>query len=146
MGHPNILARGTRPPSQSECLRVLAYARDEERLAWFDRELPPGAIVQNARSVAELVAALVDDPPPRPQILIADFDAMSPVDIVELHTIRERGWFGTLYAVGKVAPPLWRSLRIERVLPALEAGTLRSELARTPFENQTLRIPVAQKR
>jgi hypothetical protein len=63
----------------------------EETLARIEGE---PLTLQLARSVKQVVSALVEDPPSRAAILIADFDAIAPGDVMELHTIRERGWFG----------------------------------------------------
>lgn len=111
--------------------RVLAFAPDPDREEWIENELRPDRVpVQLSRSVAELVSALVDRAPPRPQILIADFDAMSARELTHLHCVRERGWFGQVIALGVVPIPLRLSMRIDRVLTAPVArNTLRAIVA-----------------
>ena len=97
--------------------RALCYLPDPDQHSWVERELAELRIsTQTARSVDQLVSALVEDPPPRPQLLFADFNAMSPGELLHMHRIREEGWFGTVFAIGKTSLLLRSSLRIERVL------------------------------
>ena len=72
--------------------------------------------LQTATTLPEVVAALVGDASSRPQMLIADFDALDAGAVMHLHTIRERGWFGAIIAVGSVSPDLVKSLAIASVL------------------------------
>lgn len=86
-------------------------------IAWIEAELAGlGLSIQVARTVREAVAALTEDPPPRPQIMAADFDTLTAADVLQLHSIRESGWFGSLIALGKVSGALKTSLNIDRVL------------------------------
>jgi hypothetical protein len=133
--HPRLHARGTprgaMPSGSDELLRVLVYAPDPQTDQWIDFELrKERVVVQLARSVAEIVSALVDDPPPRPQILVADFDFMTAGELLHLHSVREHGWFGNVIALGCVPLTLRLSMRIERVLSAPYArDTLRAIIA-----------------
>lgn len=130
------------PPPEPDGVRVLVYAHDAN-LAWVERELiHTRALVQIARTMRDLVAALVEDPPPRPQVLIADFDDMRAAELLELHTLRDRGWFGSVLAIGDVSLALTRSLRIERTFSApLPPNALRSMLTTMDHERQTVRMP-----
>jgi len=121
---------------------VLVYATDSTRVSWLDRELDTsGLIVQRGRSIAELVAALVEDPPPRPQVLVADFDLVATDELQALHAIRQQGWFGTIYGLGKVSMALRKSLQIERVFTApLPIHGLRAAMARLSHDARTMRL------
>lgn len=113
--HPRLRARATRKIvlSAAETDRVLALAPDHE--AWIRSELAGTSLTTRfVRSVGEVVSALVEAPPPRPQILIVDFDEVSPGELLHLHSIREQGWFGSVIAIGRVAVSLRTSLGVDR--------------------------------
>src|SRR5213078_439545 len=119
--HPRLYARGAseRSCSDGAMLRVLVYAPSQARASWIEAELEDkSVIVQIGFSVDHIVSALVEDPPPRPQILIADFDDINPAEVLHLHLLREQGWFGRIIALGNVPPALRSSLAIEHVLVA----------------------------
>jgi hypothetical protein len=128
--------------SSPEALRVLVYASDGRRLSWIDGELDTsGLVIQRGRSIAEIVAALVEDPPPRPQVLIADFDLVAVPELQQLHAMRQQGWFGTIFGLGKVSMALRRSLQIERVFAApYPLHGLRAALALLSHDARTMRI------
>ena len=131
--HPRLQARGTPryPHTSAEILRVIVYAPEPDREEWIASELEnQKVLVHMARSIASVVETLVEDPPPRPQILIADFDAMTAGELLHLHSVRELGWFGQVIALGCVPVTLRLSMRIDRVL-------------NTPFPRNTLRAIVA---
>ena len=116
-----LRTRGT--PSQDkdiapgEQIRALIYAPEPTRAAWIERELShPPITIQIGRRIRTVVAALVRDPPPRPDVLIVDFDAISPAELLELHTIRQ-GWYGRLIALGSVSPEICASLGVDHVFP-----------------------------
>jgi hypothetical protein len=123
-------------------MRVLALAADAT-LAWIEQELAREAItLQIARSVAHAVSALVEDPPPRATILVCDFDALDPLQLLELHQIRERGWFGVIVGLGDVPAALRTSLAITHVIsPPYVTNLLRSAIARTGIGLSTTRMP-----
>jgi hypothetical protein len=125
-------------------VRVLVYAPAATRLAWIEAELAQKAvIVQIAFSVEHVVSALVEDPPPRPQILVADFDDMEPGELMHLHVLREQGWFGRIIALGDLPSSLRSSLSIERVLGApLVRDALRDVVTATGFVAPTTRLPI----
>lgn len=115
-----LRVRGTpskdRDLAPGEQIRTLVYAPEPTRAAWIDRELShPPITIQIGRRIRTVVAALVRDPPPRPDVLVVDFDALSPAELHELHTIRQ-GWYGRLIALGTVSPELRSSLGIDHVL------------------------------
>ena len=141
--HPRLLARGTAPHADPSAGRVLAFSRDPDLLAAIEADVVrKGMTVQLARSVSDLVAALVEDPPPRPQILIADFESLSPGELLHLHVIREHGWFGSVIALGRVPLSLRSSLGIDHVLAGAARERLRAilTLAASPTV-LTLKIP-----
>ena len=124
-------------------VRVLVYARRPERASWVEDELKYHAVMtQLGFSVEHLVSALVEDPPPRPQILIADFDDMNAGELLHLQNLREQGWFGRIIALGDVPSELCASLSIERVIPApFTPGSLRDAIAEPGFANRTMKMP-----
>ena len=124
-------------------VRAIVFAPVAKRSEWIERELVREEImIQTARSIVEVIAAVVDDPPPRPQILVVDFDSISAAEVLELHSIRERGWFGTIFALGKVPVELRKSLRIEQVLGSLVDNSLRVAVSEVGFDAQTRRLPI----
>jgi hypothetical protein len=145
--HPRIQLRGApeeREASPGTLIRVLVYAPSETRFAWVESEISHADVmIQIAHSVDQAVSALVEDPPPRPQILIADFDDMAPGELMHLHVLREQGWFGQIVALGDLPPTLCSSLGIERVLPPPFArNALRDLIALSGFVATTTRLPV----
>lgn len=123
--HPRTVVRGTDsafvPPTRSHTdgpgVRTIVYSVAPERQRWIESELVRArAIVQIARSVAHVIRALCEDPAPLPTVLVVDIDSLVPVDLLQLHEIRERGWCGTIVALGRVAPALRASLKIDKVL------------------------------
>ena len=139
-GHPNVRSRA--PGSADLTVRVLALAGDATQ-AWIEEELTHESItLQIARSVSHAISALVEDPPPRATILVCDFDALGAVETMQLHQIRERGWFGALIGLGRVPDALRTSLAIGAVLPPpYRAGTLRNAIARAGIGLATTKIP-----
>src|SRR5678816_970761 len=110
--HPYVRARGTIMPSESPG-RALLLTTDVALEGMIQPELAALEIdLQVARSVERVIAALIDEPPPRAQLLLADFDALSPADVVQLHDLRGRGWFGAILALGRVPPEFGPSLNI----------------------------------
>lgn len=140
--HPYVYDRKSRPPGPT--LRVMVHAASEHRATWVAKELGRlDALIQFGRSIENVVSALVEDPPPRPQVLVVDFDAITPVDLLHIHAVREQGWCGRIIGLGVVPPPLRASLGIERVLNTpFDAESLRDAVAEIGFETMTLRIPV----
>lgn len=140
MVHPNTKSR---QPPPAERARVIIYAPEPTRATWIDEELVAEPLtVQVARTIEQAVAAMIEDPPPRPQLFIGDFDAMAPEDLLRLHAIREQGWFGTVIALGSVAMALRKSLNIDRVLsPPFSRHSLRNAVDNIGILQTTTRIP-----
>jgi hypothetical protein len=116
---PRVRARGTpgHDLAPNEQIRTLIYAPEATRAEWIEQELSHAPItIQIGRRVRTIVAALVRDPPPRPDVLIIDFDAVSRTDLAALHTIRQQGWFGRMIALGNVPPEICTSLGIDHVI------------------------------
>jgi hypothetical protein len=145
-----VRARGTPRGSiaPGEQIRTLVFAPDKARAAWIDRELShPPITVQVGRSARNVVAALTRDPPPRPDVLVIDFDAIAPVDLVELHAIRPGGWCGRMIGVGDVTPELCASLGVDHVLaPPLVRDSLLDCVAGTRHAATTTACPVFPER
>jgi hypothetical protein len=125
-------------------LIVVVYAPRDQVARWVEGELErDGSMVQTARTLPHLMRALVEDPPPRPNILVVDVDALSPAELMELHSIRERGWFGTVIGLGRVPPALRISLGVDHVLtPPFVQDQLRDAVAglRTPVSTSVVPI------
>ncbi|HET9622911.1 MAG TPA: hypothetical protein VFP84_16175 [Kofleriaceae bacterium] len=143
MVHPRVQLRGSEP--NPSLMRVLIHAPAAPRAAWLESELAHRSIVvQIGFSIPHVISALVDDPPPRPHILVVDFDALSPGAVMDLHALRSQGWFGRIFALGDLSPSLRSSLAIEAVLDVpLAPGTLRQRIiADTSTLQVTARMPV----
>ena len=130
--------------SPGEVVRVLVYAPSQARATWIESELADKTVMlQIGFSVSQVVSALVEDPPPRPQILIADFDALNAGEIMHLHVLREQGWFGRIIALGEVPLALISSLGVECVLvPPFARDSLRNVITNAGFVAATTRLPV----
>ena len=143
--HPRLQSReALERASDGAMIRVLVYAPSHARATWVEGELQDkSVIVQIGFSVDHVVSALVEDPPPRPQVLIADFDDINPVEILHLHVLREQGWFGRIIALGSVPLALRNSLAIEHVLGApFVRDALRDVITNAGFVMQTTKLPV----
>lgn len=140
--HPRVQVRST--DTNPALVRVLVHAPSTERGTWVEAELRhPTIITQIGYSLDAVIAALVLDPPPRPQVLVIDFDELTAGDIMHLHVLREQGWFGRIVALGNVPPSVRDSLRIDHVLGATsEQGALRTSIAGAGFLATTARLPV----
>jgi hypothetical protein len=144
--HPRLFnTRGlTDDATSGDPIRVLVYAPDSRHTAWIESELSHRSVmVQLGFSVAQVVSALVEDPPPRPQILVADFEHISPGDLFHLHVLREQGWFGRILAIGELPPELCTSLAVEYVIRApYPRDALRDLVMSTSFVAATAKLPV----
>lgn len=143
--HPRLHSRGgAAAASETSLLRVLVYAPTPARSAWIDGELADrDVMVQIGYSVEQVVSALVEDPPPRPQILVADFDDIAPLGILQLHVLREQGWFGRIVALGTVPNALRISLAIEHVIaPPYVRNALSDVISNVGFVTQTTKLPI----
>jgi hypothetical protein len=138
----NANVRSKRDAPRAEPNRLLILASDAALVAWIEEELAGlGLAIQLARSPREAVAALTEDPPPRPQIMAADFDTIDAAGVLQLHAIRDGGWFGSLIAIGDVADELMTSLNIERVLARpLVSGMLRKAVNQIGLDRPTMKM------
>src|SRR5881394_328234 len=108
MPHPRVWARGTKPAMTAAdpaaeaaadgALVAVCYAPDDVIASWVEDELAQDASarIQIARSMSAVIQALIHDPTPRPRVLIVDVDALDPGELMELHSLRQLGWFGSL--------------------------------------------------
>jgi hypothetical protein len=147
--HPRVQARGTRRDEivdPGEQIRTMIFAPEQTRAVWIESELsraPISITIQTGRKVRTVVSALVRDPEPRPRVLIVDFDAVSPGELLELHAIREEGWTGRLIGLGTVTPELMDSLGVDRVLaPPLVRDSLLDCVAGTRHAAVTIAMPL----
>jgi len=141
---PHILARGTRRNLSTPAVRVVMFAPNPQRASWIESELDrPTVVRQIARTVEQIVCALIEDPTPRPQVLVVDLDAVTPGDLLYLHIVRERGWCGRIIGLGVVPPALRASLGIERVLNTpFVRDSLADAIQEIGFHATTKKIPV----
>jgi len=157
MQHPRVWPRGTKSattagesaaePVADGALIAVFYAPDEPIATWIEDELEQadGARIQCARSMAAVVKALTLDPTPRPNVLIVDIDGLEPGELMELHSLRQLGWFGSLIALGTVPVDLRKSLAVDYVLaPPFHKNALRNAIATVRTPPATRRIPVIQ--
>jgi hypothetical protein len=123
--------------------RIAIYARNAVARKWIETELADQPCEREvAETIRELVYALVAEGLQRPQALVADFDGMSPADVLELHSIRERGWFGSIVALGAVTRELRTSLSVEHVIERpFKGGELRKVIARIGLDRATTKMP-----
>ncbi len=123
---------------------MLAFAPESEVEDWIISEISRlDAFVQIARNVENVIAALIEDPPPRPAIVVVDFDKMQAGEMLQLHAIREQGWCGVIIGVGLIPIPLRSSLGIERVVPLPASdGDLERAIESIGVAAKTVRIPV----
>ena len=142
--HPRIVfGRGTTRVVTKSAVRAVVYAPAADRAAWIEQELAREDIsIQMGRGIADIISAVIDEPAPRPQILVIDFDALHPAEILELHTIRDQGWCGTIFALGKVPVGIRKSLRIEQVLDTQRENALRAAVGEVGFDAKTRRLPI----
>ena len=121
---------------------LLIYTPDPAIQRWVEEEIAdPRITFYVVRKVADLVWALSQDVPPRPQILVADFDALSPAELLELHAVRER-WYGSIIALGTVAPELEDSLKIDFVIaPPFGSEVLRAKIGEVGLDRLTKKMP-----
>lgn len=102
-------------------------------------------LIQIGFSVTHVGSALVEDPPPRPRILVANFDALSPAEVMHLHMLHEQDWFGRIIAIGGVPPTLHNSLAIDHVLGApYVRDALRDVIISAGLIAETTKLPVLQ--
>jgi hypothetical protein len=137
-GHPNTR---TRSPSDNNT-RVLLLV-PEATVTAIEAELADQAItLQVARNVSHAVSALVEDPPPRATIFVIDFDAIGAAELLELHSIRERGWFGAVIGLGDVPVELEGTLAVSKVLSQpLRRGALSTAISRAGVGLPTTKLP-----
>ncbi len=114
---PSAFARGSRRVVSEDHV-VVIYSRIPERLRWMETELARGsARVAVARDVAEVVELVIGARRSHPQMLVIDLDTLSGGELFHIHRIREAGWGGPVFALGKIPISLRASLGIERTLP-----------------------------
>lgn len=123
--------------------RLLVMAPQSGDRGWIDDELAGQPLTKRfVRAVRDVVRVLIEEPPPRPQILIIDVDSAPAADVFHLHALRDRGWFGSIIGLGDVSSELCASLVIERVIPRPFApGALKKAVAQVGLDRATMRMP-----
>jgi hypothetical protein len=152
--HPRVWARGTdrmANPTDDTSQKLIGdakliaviYTPQAQVAKWVEAELDrDGAVVQTARNMSTLMQSLVDDPTPRPNVLVVDLDAIAPGELMELHSLRERGWFGTIIGLGKVPGELKTSLGVDRTIaPPFVRDRLRDTITELREPAATRQIP-----
>jgi hypothetical protein len=137
-----LLEEQSTPPGEQ--IRVLVYTPGSGHAPWIESELAHKTVlVQIGYSVGQVVSALTEDPPPRPQILVVDLDQVPPGDVLHLHVAREQGWFGRIIAIGAMPVELRVSLVVDCVIgPPFVRNTLRDVVASSNFVAATTKLPV----
>jgi len=135
--HPRARDRRT----QQLLGRVIAFAKDPTLTRWIEQELSGQQLaVEVVNTVREMLDALIHRDPPHAQIVVVDFDAMTPAEVLELHGIRD-AWFGAVIGVGTVTEELRTSLNVERVLDrSLRPGVLRTAVAAVGLDRATTKM------
>lgn len=117
------------------------FAPDPIVARWIRDELTSATVaLRFATTVKDVVEELLRGQPPRPQILIADFDDISAADALLAHEIRQ-GWFGTLIAVGAITPELRTSLNVASVVSTFKPETLGKAVHDVGLHRATTRMP-----
>jgi DNA-binding response OmpR family regulator len=98
--------------------RILVLASDPAIRRWVEHEtFGERASVEFVDALADIVATLTLVPPPWPQFLIIDVDAISADELALLAAIREAGWAGSVIAVGHASEALQLAIGTDLVLP-----------------------------
>lgn len=110
--------------------RVLVLVRDSEVRRWIEHEMFGERVsVDFVDAVPDILTSLTLVPPPWPQLLIIDLDAIARAEVDQLATIREAGWPGMVIALGDPGVTVQRSLDIDIVVPrSLKCEQLRNAL------------------
>ena len=144
MRHPNVIER---PYVHS----VLIYSPEAYMLQWMEQELAEtGVGIQVAKKLDHVLAALIHDPPPRPQVLVVDIDSTRSVELAQIAEIRAGGWRGRLVGLGA----RFTELRLDHQLaPPFRTGDLRAVLrdrlparGSTPHQHRTQRVAISSMR
>lgn len=144
MRHPNTIMRQV-------LSTVLIYSPEAYIQQWMEHELlETGLPIQVAKRIDGVLAALVTDPPPRPQVLIIDVDGPRLNEIARLVDVRCAGWRGKIIGIGERRVDLLLDQRIE---PPFRTGDLRAALldrlpvrGKTVHQHRTQRIGLASLR
>jgi hypothetical protein len=112
--------------------RILVLASDPAVRLWVEHDTFGEPVsVELVDSLADIVTTLTLVPPPWPQFLIIDVDAVSRWDFGLVAAIREAGWAGAVIAVGNPCEELQLALAIDLVLPrTFECERLRNAIKR----------------
>src|SRR5262245_23896451 len=127
--HGQVMRRRARPAGDD---RVLIFARDPKVHRWIEHELFAERVTpQPVDSLAEVVVLLTQVPPPWPQFLVLDVEAISPFEVAQLAAIRHANWPGTVLAIGAVSRDMQRRIGIDAIVErSLENEVLRNALKR----------------
>lgn len=142
-----VTTKFQRLESEGDVSAALVLARDTAVADWIADELRHSETeLGTADTVDEVLLALFDIPPPRPQILVVDFDPLNASEVFQLHAVRARGWFGVIIGLGTVAPALRTSLAVHRVLARpLDDGALARAFEVIGVSDPTSRIPILRR-
>jgi hypothetical protein len=144
MWHPNIVPFPT-------VRSVLIYSPEAYLRQWMEVELvETGATVQVAKSMDGVLAALIYDPPPRPQVLVIDVDCTRAAELARLEGVYAGGWRGRVIGIGDMEI----EMRLDHhLVPPYRTGDLRAFLRNrlpargsTPHQHRTQRIAISSLR
>jgi hypothetical protein len=128
--------------------RVVVLVRDPDVRLWIEHEMFGERVsVDYVEAVADILTSLTLVPPPWPQLLIIDLDAIPLAEVASLATIREAGWPGMVIAIGDPSTVVQRSLDIGIAAPrSLQCEQLRNamkQLRATRATQQQRRVGLA---
>jgi hypothetical protein len=110
--------------------RILVLASDPAFRLWIEHETFGERVsVEFVDVLADIVTTLTLVPPPWPQFLIVDVEAVSLGELELLAATREAGWAGAIIVVGQPSGALQRALGTDLVLPrTFECERLRNAI------------------
>src|SRR5678815_1282576 len=126
--------------------RITVFAPKRGTLRWIVDELADEPHeVESVESIGLLVARLTEHPAPQPLVAIADFDAMTGAEIAKLEGLRERGWDGTMIALGQPTFEARAALHIRHVIARpFGSEVLRKAVDEICHDRMTDRIAIAR--
>ncbi len=120
--------------------RVLVFTPDAAVRLRIEHELFGERVAADyVDTLVDLVAILTLVPPPWPQLLVVDADAVSRIDLELVGAIRGAGWPGMVISIGEPSTAMRTALGVDVVLPhAFECEALRRAIRHVGAERPTI--------